>query len=58
MNVRQLAQHLVDTAPGTSEVLIHVATSDAVVEVPIAHAHVEMREGHLAPVVIVYTDKP
>lgn len=54
MLVRQLVQHLTDTAPGGADVFVRVAGPDGVVEMPIAHAHVEPREGRLDPVVVVY----
>lgn len=51
MTAGQLAQHLVDTAPTGAPVLVRTAGG---VEVDVAHAHVETREGHVAPVVVVY----
>lgn len=51
MTAGQLAQHLVDTAPTGAPVLVRTAGG---VEVDVAHAHVETRDGHVAPVVIVY----
>jgi hypothetical protein len=51
VTVRQLVQHLTDTAPGGAEVLVHLP---GVGDVPLSSTRVETRPGHIEPVVIVY----
>lgn len=51
MLVRQLIQHLTDTAPADAKVLVHLPGGR---EVPVDTARVETREGHYGAVVIVY----